>query len=74
MCPEGPQVEPMKWTSVSPWREAALLITGTAVGGGSLALPYFTAAGGFLPAVALICTSYAVLLASAMLLMVGPDG
>lgn len=34
--------------------EAALLITGTAVGGGSLALPYFCAAGGFLPAVSLL--------------------
>ena len=34
--------------------EAALLVTGTAVGGGSLALPYFCAAGGFFPAVGLL--------------------
>lgn len=34
--------------------EAALLITGTAVGGGSIALPYFCQAGGFLPAVAML--------------------
>lgn len=34
--------------------EAALLVTGTAVGGGSLALPYFCAAGGFFPAIGLL--------------------
>ena len=43
--------------------EAALLVTGTAVGGGSLALPYFCAAGGFFPAVGLLMVSYAALLA-----------
>ena len=53
------------------YRESRALATGTAVGGGSLALPYFTAAGGFLPAVALLAVSYAALLTSAMLLMVG---
>mmetsp|Transcript_30253 Transcript_30253/g.48692 ORF Transcript_30253/g.48692 Transcript_30253/m.48692 type:complete len:468 (+) Transcript_30253:301-1704(+) len=49
--------------------EAALLVTGTAVGGGSLALPYFCAAGGFLPAVSLLLVSYTALLGSAWLLV-----
>ena len=49
--------------------EAALIITGTAVGGGSLALPYFTAAGGFLPACAMLFVSYALLLGSALILV-----
>ena len=49
--------------------EAALLITGTAVGGGSLALPYFCAAGGFVPAVGLLAISWAALLGSALTLV-----
>ena len=49
--------------------EAALIITGTAVGGGCLALPYFTAAGGFLPACAMLFVSYALLLGSALILV-----
>ena len=49
--------------------EAALLITGTAVGGGSLALPYFTAAGGFLPALGLLGVAYALLLGSSVVLV-----
>lgn len=49
--------------------EAALIITGTAVGGGSLALPYFCAAGGFIPACCLLLISYALLLGSALILV-----
>ena len=49
--------------------EAALIITGTAVGGGSLALPYFCAAGGFLPALLLLGVAYALLLGSALVLV-----
>ena len=49
--------------------EAALLITGTAVGGGSLALPYFCAAGGFIPAVGLLAISWVALLGSAVTLV-----
>ena len=49
--------------------EAALLITGTAVGGGSLALPYFCAAGGFVPAVGLLAIAWAALLASSLTLV-----
>ena len=49
--------------------EAALIITGTAVGGGSLALPYFCASGGFIPACGLLLLSYALLLGSALILV-----
>ena len=49
--------------------EAALIITGTAVGGGSLALPYFCAAGGFFPALAFLLVSYGLLLGSALVLV-----
>jgi len=49
--------------------EAALLVTGTAVGGGCMALPYFTSAGGFLPALAMLALSYALLLGSALVLV-----
>jgi len=49
--------------------EAALIITGTAVGGGSLALPYFCAAGGFFPALLFLGIAYALLLGSALVLV-----
>jgi amino acid permease len=49
--------------------EAALIITGTAVGGGSLALPYFCAAGGFFPALAFLLVAYGLLLGSALVLV-----
>ena len=47
--------------------EAIMLVVGTTVGGGFLAMPYFAAPAGFVPAVLISCGAWAVLAASGLL-------
>lgn len=47
--------------------EAIMLVVGTTVGGGFLAMPYFAAPAGFVPAIAISIGAWAVLAASGLL-------